>query len=65
MKSNKVYTHAQLVKPELVFDVVCGMELEKQQVRHLAHYRNDTYYFCSIHCKQHFEATPSRYVWDK
>lgn len=53
---------AQAAKEELVFDVVCGMELVRKDAFHLTHLNGMTYYFCSSHCKRHFVNTPTRYV---
>ncbi|HEU5187447.1 MAG TPA: YHS domain-containing protein [Candidatus Saccharimonadales bacterium] len=49
-------------KDVLAFDVVCGMEIDKQQTHHHTQYRGEVYYFCSSHCRQHFEDNPTRYV---
>lgn len=47
------------------FDVVCGMEVNRETAKYKVPYHDLTYYFCSNNCKQHFETTPERYVWDK
>src|SRR5699024_8215644 len=38
-------------------DPVCGMAVTPDS-KHFSSYRNQTWYFCSDHCKQRFEADP-------
>jgi Cu+-exporting ATPase len=52
-------------RTQLVFDLVCGMELEKRLATQSIELNLTTYYFCSAHCKRHFENNPERYVWEK
>jgi YHS domain-containing protein len=56
---------AHATKEELVFDLVCGMEIVQKDARYLARYNGATYYFCSTHCKHHFDSAPLRYVWER
>lgn len=49
----------------LTFDVICGMNIVIEKARCSSVYHGVTYYFCSHHCKQHFNNTPDRYVWEK
>ncbi len=63
MKTDK-QTNRPATKAELAFDVVCGMEVDKASVSQKAKYHDVLYYFCSSHCKQHFENKPDRYVWE-
>ncbi len=49
-------------KPKIVFDVVCGMELDFSKVKQATEYDGGTYYFCSRSCRDHFEADPGKYV---
>ena len=52
-------------KPQLGIDVVCGMEIDRAASKFRVRYHNETYYFCSANCRQHFENNPDRYVGDK
>ncbi len=58
-KDNKKH---KTIDPEVVFDLVCGMELDADGVKATADYKGKTYYFCAIHCKNHFTADPMKYV---
>lgn len=49
----------------LTFDVVCGMDVVAERSKHTVRYHGVVYYFCSSHCRQHFENNPERYVWEK
>jgi Cu+-exporting ATPase len=43
-------------------DVVCGMEIDGKQAAARREYKDRTYYFCSLHCLQRFEAEPAHYA---
>ena len=46
-------------------DPVCGKELERSAARgskHKSVRENETYFFCSPHCKQEFDKDPGRYL---
>jgi Cu+-exporting ATPase len=58
-KKNKKYKN---IDQALVFDLVCGMELDADSIKASADYKGKTYYFCAIHCKNHFTADPVKYV---
>jgi Cu+-exporting ATPase len=58
-KKNKKY---KTIDQALVFDLVCGMELDADSIKASADYKGKTYYFCAIHCKNHFTADPVKYV---
>ena len=45
-----------------VFDVVCGMELDIENVRHSFEHNGIEYYFCSDKCKAHFVEDPDKYA---
>jgi YHS domain-containing protein len=63
----KTYKEAKLKTDEqqkVVFDVVCGMEIITDKTRASSTFHETTYYFCSHHCKQHFDNAPERYVWE-
>lgn len=42
-------------------DLVCGMDVS-QKSRHKVRYKDNKYYFCSDHCKTHFEDDPEKYI---
>lgn len=64
-------TYKQSKKPvtdeqHVTFDVVCGMDdIVAEKAKCSSIYHGVTYYFCSHHCKQHFDNNPERYVWEK
>ena len=45
-------------------DVVCGMDIIAEKMKHITEYHDTTYYFCSRTCQKHFEDFPERYVWE-
>lgn len=45
-----------------VFDVVCGMELDMENVRHSFEHEGREYYFCSDKCKGRFVEDPDAYA---
>lgn len=47
-----------------VRDLVCGMEIDPASAAGRSDYRGETYFFCSAHCKQKFDANPAQYVGD-
>lgn len=59
VKKNKNYKN---IEPAVVIDLVCGMELDENNIKASADYEGKTYYFCAIHCKNHFTADPVKYV---
>ncbi|MFW5971671.1 MAG: YHS domain-containing protein [Desulfovermiculus sp.] len=36
----------------MAIDPVCKMQVEEQQNEHTSEYKEQTYYFCSDHCKK-------------
>lgn len=38
------------------------MEVDERSAAATTEYAGDTYYFCSVECKDKFEADPERYV---
>ena len=58
-KINKKYKH---LDPAVAFDLVCGMELDEDSIKASADYKGKKYYFCAIHCKNHFTADPVKYA---
>jgi Cu+-exporting ATPase len=59
IKGNKKY---KIIDPAVAFDLVCGMELDADSIKASADYKGKTYYFCAIHCKNHFAADPVKYA---
>ena len=47
---------------EKKFDLVCGMEVDIAEAKHMSEYKGETYYFCSAGCKEHFDKNPEQYV---
>lgn len=47
---------------DIVIDLVCGMELERSQVKQSVMHRGETYHFCSENCKDHFVLYPEKYT---
>ena len=43
-------------------DPVCGMELDSSQASAQSQYQGQTYYFCSVECKQKFDANPKQFL---
>ncbi|MFY9228280.1 MAG: YHS domain-containing protein [Candidatus Microsaccharimonas sp.] len=48
--------------PSYAIDVVCGMEIPIKGKMIRSKYKGQTYYFCSLHCKEHFDNAPDRYL---
>jgi Cu+-exporting ATPase len=45
-------------------DPVCKMEVNPVSAEAQSEYQGQTFYFCSIQCKQKFDANPERYIDD-
>jgi YHS domain-containing protein len=43
-------------------DPVCGMHLTYETAQARSEYNEQTYYFCSLDCKEQFDKDPERYV---
>ena len=43
-------------------DPVCGMQVETAHAPASVHHEGHTIYFCSDHCRERFEASPSRFL---
>ena len=43
-------------------DPVCGMDLTYETAQARSEYNGQTYYFCSLGCKEDFDQEPERYV---
>ncbi len=46
----------------MVEDPVCAKEVDPEQASCTSQHRGKTYYFCSLQCKQLFDAEPSAYI---
>jgi YHS domain-containing protein len=47
---------------ETVKDPVCGMDVTYESAQARSQYRGQTYYFCSLGCKEIFDREPEKYV---
>jgi Cu+-exporting ATPase len=43
-------------------DPVCGMQIDSSQAPAQSQYQGQTYYFCSVECKQKFDANPKKFA---
>lgn len=43
-------------------DPVCGMEVTYETAQARSEYNGQTYYFCSLGCKEDFDREPERYI---
>ncbi len=43
-------------------DPVCGMQIEQADAAGQSDYEGRTYYFCSLVCKEKFDANPTRFI---
>ena len=43
-------------------DPVCGMEVTYETAQARTEYDGQTYYFCSIDCKEAFDRSPETYI---
>ena len=46
-------------------DPVCNMKVDDQSAAGKSTYRENTYYFCSLDCKQKFDQKPQQYASPK
>jgi Cu+-exporting ATPase len=61
MQSIKFLTPAWRIQP-MVKDLVCGMDVDEKRARYRPERAGRTYYFCSLRCKDSFDADPKRYI---
>ncbi len=47
---------------ETMRDPVCGMEITRDTAEATSEYQGQTYYFCSMDCKETFDKSPEKYV---
>ncbi len=50
---------------ETMKDPVCGMELTYETAEARSEYHGQTYYFCSLDCKETFDKDPEKYVHEQ
>jgi len=43
-------------------DPVCGMDVNEKSAAAKSEYKGQTYYFCSMQCKQQFDKNPQTYA---
>jgi Cu+-exporting ATPase len=43
-------------------DPICGMEVTYETAQARSEYEGQTYYFCSLDCKEQFDKNPEQYV---
>jgi YHS domain-containing protein len=55
-------TGMEIEEEGMVMDLVCGMELNRKNVKFKSEYKGKTYYFCSQGCKTHFDNDPEKYA---
>ena len=47
---------------ETLKDLVCGMEVTYESAQARSEYVGQTYYFCSLECKEQFDQNPEKYI---
>ena len=50
---------------ETLRDPVCGMTVTYDNAQARSEYNGQTYYFCSMDCKEQFDKDPERYIRNK
>ncbi len=50
---------------ETLKDPVCGMELTYETAQARSEYDGQTYYFCSLDCKEQFDKDPEKYAQEQ
>lgn len=43
-------------------DLVCGMEIKKEEAAGISNYKGEAYYFCSKNCQEKFDQDPEKYT---
>ena len=51
------YAQARVAK-----DPVCGMDVDEAEAAAKSDYQGQSYYFCSLGCKQAFDKEPQKYL---
>ena len=47
---------------DTVHDPVCHMDIDPATAAGQSEYQGQTYYFCSLDCKEQFDKNPEKYV---
>jgi Cu+-exporting ATPase len=47
---------------ETLTDPVCGMDVTYETAQARSQYEGQTYYFCSMGCKETFDEEPEKYI---
>jgi YHS domain-containing protein len=50
---------------KIIFDPVCGMQIgfrRMDDLKLIAKYKNESYHFCSVFCKETFNANPDFFI---
>ena len=47
---------------DILRDPVCGMTVTYESAEARSEYNGQTYYFCSMDCKEQFDKDPERYI---
>lgn len=47
---------------DILRDPVCGMTVTYESAKARSEYNGQTYYFCSMDCKEQFDKDPERYI---
>ncbi len=50
---------------EMLTDPVCGMEVTYETAQARSQYEGQTYYFCSLDCKEEFDKDPEKYIHER
>lgn len=57
-----VHEHHPVTAEPVVWDPVCGMDVDPAVSEHQAEHRGITYHFCSPQCHAKFQASPTQYL---
>jgi YHS domain-containing protein len=56
-------SHSRELRGEaMVRDPVCMMQVDERTAKAKSDYKDKTYYFCSLDCKEQFDNNPERYT---
>jgi len=58
-------TMLNLIQPEEVIDLVCGMTVTAEKSNRPFEYEGTTYYFCAPGCRASFEKNPTSYIYQE
>ncbi|MBI5196031.1 MAG: YHS domain-containing protein [Nitrospirae bacterium] len=51
-------------KADTALDPVCGMSVSLDKAAATSKYKDMTYYFCSVKCRERFDKEPEKYLQD-